>query len=249
MSANKPSKLSWWQKKKRSIIKRLLIDFVNSSDSYVIQHLPEFLLKTTIELSELRGHWVHKNKDNNDKDLIRLLFLISTLEELKNSNISGSLAEVGVYRGNSAKVIHSLCPEKDLYLFDTFTGFDERDCKPENANAGGFSNTSIEKVKEFVGTNDNIHYFQGYFPETTSQLEPGIRFALVHLDADLYQPTKAGLEYFYEKLEPGGFFIVHDYDNPRWPGVQRAVREFFADKPEKPITIPDKSGSGLIRKT
>ena len=70
MSANKPSKLSWWQKKKRSIIKRLLIDFVNSSDSYVIQHLPEFLLKTDIELSELRGHWIHQNKDNNDKDLI-----------------------------------------------------------------------------------------------------------------------------------------------------------------------------------
>ena len=30
------SKLSWWQKKKRSIIKRLLINFVNSSDSYVV---------------------------------------------------------------------------------------------------------------------------------------------------------------------------------------------------------------------
>lgn len=239
------SKLSWWQKKKRSIIKRLLINFVNSSDSYVIQHLPEFLSKTELKLSQFREYWIHQNEDNNDKDLIRLLFLIATLEELKSSNIPGSLAEVGVYRGNSAKVLHSICPERNLYLFDTFTGFDERD----GENVGGFSDTSIEQVQEFVGTNDNIHYFQGYFPETTSQLPPDTRFALVHLDADLYQPMKAGLEYFYDKLEPGGFLILHDYDNPRWPGVLRAAQEFFADKPEKPIRIPDKSGTGLIRKT
>ena len=248
MSDNKSSKLSWWQKKKRSIIKRLLIDFVNSSDSYVIQHLPDFFQKKDIRLSEFREHWIRNNKDNNDKDLIRLVFLITALEELKRLNISGSLAEVGVFRGNSAKIIHSLCSERDLYLFDTFTGFDERDCEPETVNVGGFSNTSIEMVQEFVGTRKNIHYLQGYFPETTSQLARDIRFALVHLDADLYQPTKSGFEYFYDKLEPNGFFIFHDYNNPHWPGVLRAVQEFFADKPEKPIAIPDKSGTGIIRK-
>ena len=68
------------------------------------------------------------------------------------------------------------------------------------------------------------------------------------LDADLYQPTKTGLEYFYEKLEVGGFLILHDYNNPRWPGVMQAAQEFFSDKPETPIQIPDKSGSSIIRK-
>ncbi len=157
------SKLSWWQKKKRSIIKRLLIDLVNSSDSYVIQHLPEFLSKTDIKLSEFREHWIHQNKDNNDKDLIRLLFLITTVEELKSSNIPGSLAEVGVYRGNSAKVIHSLCPERNLYLFDTFTGFDKRDCETENATTGGFSSTLIEQVQEFCRNQRQHSLFPGLF--------------------------------------------------------------------------------------
>jgi len=214
----------------------------------VIQHLPEFLSNTDIKLSELREQWIHRNEDNNDKDLIRLLFLITTVEELKKSNIPGSLAEVGVYRGNSAKIFHLLCPERNLYLFDTFSGFDQRDCESENAISGGFCNTSVEQVREFIGTSDNVHYFQGYFPETTSQLESCTRFALVHIDVDLYQPTKASLEYFYDKLEPGGFLILHDYGNPRWPGVLRAAQEFFADKPEKPIRIPDKSGSSIIRK-
>ena len=207
-----------------------------------------FFSKTDINLSELREYWIYQNKDNNDKDLIRLLFLITTVEELKKSSIPGSLAEVGVYRGNSAKVLNSLCPERDLYLFDTFSGFDEKDCESENADPGGFSNTSIGQVQEFIGTQDNIHYLQGYFPETTRQLDPDARFALVHIDVDLYQPTKACLEYFYDKLEPGGFLILHDYGNPRWPGVLRAAQEFFSGKPEKLVWIPDKSGSGLIRR-
>jgi len=243
------SKLSWWQKQQHSIIKRFLIGFINSSDTYVIQRLPTFLPQTGIKLTQLREYWIHQNEDNNDKDLIRLLFLIATMEELKISNIPGSLAEVGVYRGNSAKIFHSLCPERNLYLFDTFTGFDERDCESEeNIVPGGYSDTSIEQVKEFVGTKDNIYYFQGHFPETTHRMNPATRFALVHLDADLYEPTKAGLEYFYDKLEPGGFLILHDYGSPYWPGVLRAAQEFFANKPEKLIRIPDRSGSSLIRK-
>ena len=248
MTLNKSSQLSWWQKKKRSIIKRLLIRFVNSSDSCVIQHLPEILSDTNIKFSQLRESWIYQNEDNNNKDLVRLLFLITTVEELKKSNIQGALAELGVYRGNSAKILHSLCPERDLYLFDTFTGFDEKDCEPEKESAGGFSNTSLEQVQNFVGKKDTIHYFQGYFPETTHQLDPNTRYALVHLDADLYKPTKSGLEYFYDKLVPGGVLILHDYNNSRWPGVAMAVKEFFGDKPEMPIVIPDKSGSGLIRK-
>ena len=154
MTLNKSSQLSWWQKKKRSIIKRLLIRFVNSSNSYVIQHLPEILSDTNIKFSQLRESWIYQNEDNNNKDLVRLLFLITTVEELKKSSIPGSLAEVGVYRGNSAKVLNSLCPERDLYLFDTFSGFDEKDCESENADPGGFSNTSIGQVQEFIGTHD-----------------------------------------------------------------------------------------------
>jgi len=33
-----------------------------------------------------------------------------------------------------------------------------------------------------------------------------------------------------------------------WDGVERAVNEFFADKPERFIPIPDKSGTIAIRK-
>lgn len=244
----KPHGLTWWQKKKRSLIKRLLPGFVNSSDSYILQHVPEFMGQMECRLSQYREPWIRGNKTNNDKDLVRLLFLIATVEELKQSEVPGAFAELGVFRGNSAKVLHLLCPERAFYLFDTFVGFDERDCSDTKGAAGGFSNTSLQHVKRFIGEQENIHYCAGYFPETASMVPEGTRFALVHLDADLHAPTKAGLEYFYDRMEPGAFLILHDYHSGCYPGVMKAVKDFFCSRPEKPVRIPDKSGTAVIRK-
>jgi Macrocin-O-methyltransferase (TylF) len=71
----------------------------------------------------------------------------------------------------------------------------------------------------------------------------------VHLDCDLYAPFAAGLRYFNPRLVEGGFLIMHDYSSLYWAGAEQAIDEFFADLPEKPIPIPDKSGTAVIRKT
>jgi hypothetical protein len=42
--------------------------------------------------------------------------------------------------------------------------------------------------------------------------------------------------------------IVHDYGSLAWPGAEKAVDEFFADKPECIIPLPDSAGSVAIRK-
>ena len=62
----------------------------------------------------------------------------------------------------------------------------------------------------------------------------------------IYDPILAGLEFFYGRVVPGGFILVHDFNS--WPGARRAVREFFRNKPEVPVPLPDKSGSALITK-
>ena len=80
------------------------------------------------------------------------------------------------------------------------------------------------------------------------RLPEDARFALVHLDCDLYAPTRAAMEFFYPRLTRGGLLVVHDYASGHWPGVVRAVDEFLADKPEKPVLIPDKSGSAALVK-
>jgi O-methyltransferase len=186
--------------------------------------------------------------DTTRRDMIVLL-----LRDLIERKVAGELAELGVYRGVSARLIHHYMPERKLYLFDTFNGFDERDVKAEKSATGreekamSFSQTGVDRaLKNIAPQNKNVQVFPGYFPQSVPGLLSDTRFAFVHLDADLYEPMRAGLKYFYDRITPGGFILAHDFNS--WPGSRKAVREFFTDKPEVPIPMPDKSGSALIVK-
>jgi O-methyltransferase len=86
-----------------------------------------------------------------ENDYIRASSLELIANEIYEKKIDGSVAELGVYRGNFAKIINEAFPDRKLYLFDTFEGFDERDVNVElknNYSTGkqDFSNTSVELV-------------------------------------------------------------------------------------------------------
>jgi O-methyltransferase len=59
---------------------------------------------------------------------------------------------------------------------------------------------------------------------------------------------KAGLEFFYPRLSPGGMMIFHDYSNPHWEGAKRAVDEYLPRAIENLVLLPDKSGTAILRK-
>jgi O-methyltransferase len=178
-----------------------------------------------------------------------LYFLVASVEALEENGVPGAIAELGVYKGSSAKIIHHLAPDRDLYLFDTFDGFPESHARrdPGAIAAGGYA-YGFDEVRRFIGDHPNIRYCKGTFPETATMAPADVKFAMVHLDCDLYVPTKAALEFFYPRLVPGGLLILHDYYSGCWPGVPRAVDEFLADKPEGLIRIPDKSGTAALTK-
>ena len=53
--------------------------------------------------------------DNTRRDMI--ILMLRTLVEKK---IAGAFAELGVYKGKTARLIHHYVPERQLHLFDTF---------------------------------------------------------------------------------------------------------------------------------
>jgi O-methyltransferase len=186
--------------------------------------------------------------DNTRRDMLVLL-----LRTLVEKGIRGALAEIGVYQGLTAKLLHYYLPERRLYLFDTFEGFTERSAIAEQKNTGlkiesaYFSDTSLEAVRSYIQpVNDRVSFHQGYFPASIPSTLEAESFAFVHLDADLYEPIAAGLEFFYSRLVTHGMLVIHDYN--AWPGARSAVDNFFRDKPELPIPMPDKSGSALVVK-
>ena len=169
---------------------------------------------------------------------------------MNKDKVKGDFAELGVYKGDSARLLHLMAPERVFHLFDTFEGFSGTDLQPETGKAAtytesDFADTSISKVlKNINGDKEKIKIHAGYFPQSTTGLaETG--FSLVNLDADLYIPTRAGLEYFYPRLSPGGVMFIHDY-NEKWEGLMKAVDEFAAGIPETLVPIPDLDSTVMI---
>jgi O-methyltransferase len=179
-------------------------------------------------------------------DPVRYGCILLALEQIKKQNILGSFAECGVYQGHLSKFIHDMLPDQQFFLFDTFEGFDNRDLDSKDDNR--FRDTSVEFVLNYVGNRKGIIIKKGYFPETTADIIDE-KFSLVIIDFDKYNPTMAALEFFYPKLNIGGFMFIHDYSSPEsnW-ACSKALNEFLIGKPEKPILIPDAWGSAIIRK-
>ena len=188
----------------------------------------------------------------NYPDKVRLYNFWLQIQRIEKDGIEGDFAELGVYKGDSARLLHLMAPGRTIHLFDTFEGFTGTDLQPETGEAStyttkNFADTSINKVLKNIGGDPaHIKVHAGYFPQSADGFD-NVVYSVVSLDADLYNPTKAGLEYFYPHLAPGGVIFIHDY-NYKWEGLMKAVDEFAATIPEKLILVPDLDSTVMIIK-
>lgn len=154
------------------------------------------------------------------------------------ARLPGDFAEVGVYEGSTARLLCELKEDKALHLFDTFEGLPGGTTAVEKLlyRRKGQYACSLESVQAYLGAFRDVRYYKGLFPLSAAELEAGRRFALVHIDVDLYQSTLDCLQYFYPRLTPGGILLSHDYSVLE--GVRQAFGEFLADKPERLVELP-----------
>jgi O-methyltransferase len=208
------------------------------------------LLRPLVRFREMRFPTfppaIHDSIATSD-DYFRYATLGLALERLRSEGVAGALAEVGVWRGETSAFLHRLAPDRRLYLFDTFSGFSEQDL-PAGSPDTRFRDTSAEAVRRRVGASENVVLVPGHVPRTLERAARE-RFAMVLLDLDLFEPTRASLEFFYPLLEPGAFLVVHDYNNSEsdW-ACKRAFDAFLESKPERIVELGDVWGSALIRK-
>lgn len=148
------------------------------------------------------------------------------------SGLDGDAAEIGVWRGEGAKLICELLPTSTVHLFDTFDmppvemWSEEHDLDRRNLHF----RTSVPHVEETLSGLSNFEIHQGVFPVTAID---DVRLKFVHVDCDFYLSTKAALEWAWEHLVPNGIVLDDDYGIV--PGAKRAVDEWYRD-----------NGGGLI---
>lgn len=195
--------------------------------------------KRGIDLSKYAGDYIR----NSSLELVA--------HEILANNIQGSVAELGVYRGDFARIINEVFPDKKLYLFDTFEGFNKQDIfidrnREYSKGTQDFSKTNIDIVLNKMKTPWNCIIKLGYFPESAAGVTD--IFAFVSIDADLYNPVYDGLSFFYPRLAKGGYIFVHDYNNDEYKGTRAAVKEYCREMNIAYFPLPDACGSAIICK-
>ncbi len=192
------------------------------------------------------------------RDYIRWFTFELCAKEIRENRIPGQIAELGVFRGEFAKLLNEVFYDKKLYLFDTFEGFDDRDINQERINLDSdkyvfetselLKSTDVDIIMSKMKNKENVIIKKGYFPESLGSLEE--KFCFVSLDVDLYGPTFEGLKYFYERLSDGGYIFIHDYNHKLWPGISDAVKDFENMIGRKLCKVPisDYSGTLVITK-
>jgi len=148
--------------------------------------------------------------------------------------------------------LNQALPDRKLYLFDTFEGFASEQEQFDRQMHGlkhqrDFSDTSVDCVLSRMPHPDKCVVRKGLFPTTASGLED-CRFCFVSIDADLYEPIRAGLEFFFDRMFPGGFIFVHDYNNASFPGAKRAVLDFAETRGVAFIPVTDTYGTAIFRR-
>lgn len=195
--------------------------------------------------------------------------LIQSVKYIERYAIPGAVVECGVWRGGSmlsvAYMLDRLASyDRDLYLFDTFTGMpdptdrdvhiwvkkgaDEVLATQAKGTAPIWKPASLKDVQQgFESVNypaARIRYVPGKVEETIPQGAPD-KIAILRLDTDWYESTKHELAHLYSRLAPGGVLILDDYGS--WQGSKDATDEFLVDTGEPLMLIRVNRGRVAIK--
>lgn len=183
----------------------------------------------------------------------RLSKFLAHYEIYKNIlNIPGSVVELGVFAGQSlftwAKLSSILEPynyTRKIIGFDTFKGFKNISSKDKskkssiNLRKKGFAYENIKNIYEgikvydqnrFMSHINKIEIIKGDMQKTVLKFlkeNPHLIVSLLHIDLDLYEPTKFALKHFYPLMPKGSVIILDQINQEPYPGETIAIKEIF----------------------
>ncbi len=200
--------------------------------------------------------WDAENVFHLKSDPSRLKKVLAHYELYKMiESIEGEFLEFGVFKGASFlrfitfSEIFSKNEPRKFYGFDSFEKFPRDDLKlnSDNEFISKFEEASGDPISDELLNQlilnkqykyqDKIKLIKGNVFESLPRFineNPNLKIAALHLDMDVYEPTKYCLDELYPKLEHNGIIICDDYNQVE--GATIAFDEFaikFNKKIEK----------------
>ena len=167
-------------------------------------------------------------------------------------NLPGQVVECGVFKGASLIRLATFREmlespfSREIIGFDVFGKFpsveDTDDTnfieKFEGQGGEGIAVEELEKVLGMKGF-DNISLIKGnIFDTIPDYLEehPEFKISLLHIDVDVYEPSRFILETLFERVVSGGVIVFDDYGTVA--GETRAVDEYLEAKDYQVQKLP-----------
>ena len=185
--------------------------------------------------------------------LLGNVLFLELLDAMKSDGTN--IAEVGAYHGGNSLIalLHLAGQSKrpPFYIFDSFEGFPDLSAfDPHHKKKGDYKiEGTFDNIRDTLSIFPNARVIKGFVPETFSQLPTNEQYGLVFYDCDLYEPARSTFEYFWDRIIPGGFLMIHDYvaEESGYTGVKQATDEFFKGK-NVPVYVFWENTSALIVK-
>ena len=169
------------------------------------------------------------------------------------AKLDGDFVDCGVSTGFCARaVIHFIGFEKlnkKYYLLDTFSGMD-----PRYSSEAEMKRNEILKYSKQTGRYEqvkktfadlNAEVIRGPVPETLTQVQTD-KVCYLSIDMNSVIPEVSALEYFWEKMVPGGMIVLDDYGYPGCIEQKTAHDAFARSKGTMVLSLP--TCQGLIVK-
>jgi|NGEPerStandDraft_6_1074524.scaffolds.fasta_scaffold178746_1 O-methyltransferase len=160
-------------------------------------------------------------------------------------NTPGDTAECGAYRGASSYLICSFIEHATLpkihHVFDSFEGLSQ----PVGLDGAHWRKNDLRAdatdAKKTLERFRKVEFYKGWIPDRFPEVADR-HFSFVHIDVDIYEPTRDSMAFFYPRLSDGGIILCDDYGFKSCPGATKAVDDFLRDKPEKMVALSDGGG-------
>lgn len=193
---------------------------------------------------------------------LRFHTLMQVVRRVASGRVVGDVVECGCWRGHSSHMIASVLSEADwtgrFLIFDSFEGGLSEKVVQDRALLGDTGAEETLRQKRLFASDQEavaavlspfafVELHKGWIPQVFTQVQglDSRRFALVHLDVDLYAPTLESLRFFVPRMSKGGVVVVDDYASTHFPGATAAVDEFIAEHPPE-LVVEGQIGGILL---
>jgi hypothetical protein len=163
----------------------------------------------------------------------------------------GDTAECGVWKGAGSWLIcdGNRRSGRVHYAFDSFEGLSEPSPAHDGPywSRGNLRTGEAEARRNLEEFGDAVRILAGWIPSRFTEVAER-RFSFVHIDVDLFEPTRDSIAFFHPRLSEGGVIVCDDYGFTTCPGATKAVDEYLQANGLPPMVRLPTGGGFLIKR-